>query len=41
MDEMKKNKLDDMEMDKVSGGQCNPGGGAKNPCPGFLQLEVD
>jgi hypothetical protein len=27
MDEMNKNKMDDMEMDKVSGGRRNPGGG--------------
>ena len=31
MDEMKKNKMDDMEMDKVSGGRCNPGGSKKRP----------
>ena len=35
MDEMKKNKMDDMEMDKVSGGRCNPGGSKKRPRPGF------
>ena len=23
------------EKATVSGGQCNPGGGGKNPCPGF------
>jgi hypothetical protein len=34
MDEMK-NKMDDMEMDKVSGGRCNPGGSKKRPRPGF------
>jgi hypothetical protein len=34
MDEMKKNKIDDMEMDKVSGGRCNPGGSKKRPRPG-------
>ena len=33
MDEMKKNKMDDMEMDKVSGGRCNPGGSKKRPRP--------
>ena len=31
MEEMKKNKMDDMEMDKVSGGRCNPGGSKKRP----------
>ena len=31
MDEMNKNKMDDMEMDKVSGGRCNPGGSKKRP----------
>ena len=35
MDEMKKNKIDDMEMDKVSGGRCNPGGSKKRPRPSF------
>ena len=35
MDKKMKNKMDDMEMDKVSGGRRNPGGGGKNPCPGF------
>ena len=35
MDKKIKNKMDDMEMDKVSGGRRNPGGGGKNPCPGF------
>ena len=35
MEEMKKNKMDDMEMDKVSGGRCNPGGSKKRPRPGF------
>ena len=35
MDEMKKNKMDDMEMDKVSGGRCNPGGSKKRPRPSF------
>ncbi len=35
MDEMNKNKMDDMEMDKVSGGRCNPGGSKKRPRPGF------
>ena len=34
MDEMK-NKMDDMEMDKVSGGRCNPGGSKKRPRPSF------
>jgi len=29
------NKMDDMEMDKVSGGRCNPGGSKKRPRPGF------
>ena len=33
MDEMK-NKMDDMEMDKVSGGRCNPGGSKKRPRSG-------
>ena len=33
MDEMNKNKMDDMEMDKVSGGRCNPGGSKKRPRP--------
>ena len=28
------NKMDDMEMDKVSGGRCNPGGSKKRPRPG-------
>ena len=27
MDKKMKNKMDDMEMDKVSGGRRNPGGG--------------
>ena len=31
MDEKMKNKMDDMEMDKVSGGRCNPGGSKKRP----------
>ena len=35
MDEMNKNKMDDMEMDKVSGGRCNPGGSKKRPRPSF------
>jgi hypothetical protein len=35
MDEKMKNKMDDMEMDKVSGGRCNPGGSKKRPRPGF------
>ena len=35
MDKKMKNKMDDMEMDKVSGGRRNPGGGGKKPCPGF------
>ena len=35
MDEMNKNKMADMEMDKVSGGRCNPGGSKKRPRPGF------
>jgi len=30
---MNKNKMDDMEMDKVSGGQCKPHGGKKRPRP--------
>ena len=34
MDELK-NKMDDMAMDKVSGGRCNPGGSKKRPRPGF------
>ena len=34
MDEKMKNKMDDMEMDKVSGGRCNPGGSKKRPRPG-------
>ena len=25
------NKMDDMELDKVSGGRCNPGGSKKRP----------
>ena len=29
------NKMEDMEMDKVSGGQCKPHGGKKRPRPGF------
>ena len=29
------NKMDDMEMDKVSGGRCNPGGSKKRPRPSF------
>ena len=33
MDEKMKNKMDDMEMDKVSGGRCNPGGSKKRPRP--------
>ena len=33
MDKMNKNKMDDMEMDKVSGGQCKPHGGKKRPRP--------
>ena len=35
MDEKMKNKMDDMEMDKVSGGRCNPGGSKKRPRPSF------
>ena len=35
MDEKMKNKMDNMEMDKVSGGRCNPGGSKKRPRPGF------
>ena len=35
MDKKMKNKMDDMEMDKVSGGRCNPGGSKKRPRPGF------
>ena len=31
MDKKMKNKMDDMEMDKVSGGRCNPGGSKKRP----------
>ena len=34
MDKLK-NKMDNMEMDKVSGGQCKPHGGKKRPRPGF------
>ena len=29
------NKMDVMEMDKVAGGRCNPGGSKKRPRPGF------
>ena len=29
------NKMDNMELDKVSGGRCNPGGSKKRPRPGF------
>ena len=29
------NKMDGMEMDKVSGGRCNPGGSKKRPRPSF------
>ena len=29
------NKMDDMEMDKVAGGRCNPGGSKKRPRPSF------
>ena len=29
------NKMEDMEMDKVAGGRCNPGGSKKRPRPGF------
>ena len=29
------NKLEDMEMDKVAGGRCNPGGSKKRPRPSF------
>ena len=25
------NKMEDMEMDKVAGGRCNPGGSKKRP----------
>ena len=28
------NKMDVMEMDKVAGGRCNPGGSKKRPRPG-------
>ena len=35
MDEKMKNKMDNMEMDKVSGGRCNPGGSKKRPRPSF------
>ena len=29
------NKMDNMEMNKVAGGRCNPGGSKKRPRPGF------
>ena len=29
------NKLDDMELDMVAGGRCNPGGSKKRPRPSF------
>ena len=29
------NKMEDMEMDKVAGGRCNPGGSKKRPRPSF------
>ena len=35
MDKLMMNKLDDMEMDKVAGGRCNPGGSKKRPRPSF------
>ena len=36
MDKLMMNKLDDMEMDKVSGGQCKPHGGKKRSRPGRI-----
>jgi len=35
MDKKFMNKMDGMEMDKVSGGRCNPGGSKKRPRPSF------
>ncbi|SEA32961.1 hypothetical protein [Selenomonas ruminantium] len=29
------NKMDNMELDKVAGGRCNPGGSKKRPRPSF------
>ena len=29
------NKMDNMELDMVAGGRCNPGGSKKRPRPGF------
>ena len=29
------NKMDDMELDMVAGGRCNPGGSKKRPRPSF------
>ena len=29
------NKMEDMEMDKVAGGRCNPGGSKKRPRSSF------
>ena len=29
------NKMEDMELDKVAGGRCNPGGSKKRPRPSF------
>ncbi len=35
MDKKFMNKMDGMEMDKVAGGRCNPGGSKKRPRPSF------
>jgi hypothetical protein len=35
MDKLMMNKLEDMELDKVAGGRCNPGGSKKRPRPSF------
>ena len=35
MDKKLMNKMNDMELDKASGGRCNPGGSKKRPRPGF------
>ena len=29
------NQMEDMELDKVAGGRCNPGGSKKRPRPSF------
>ena len=29
------NKMDNMELDMVAGGRCNPGGSKKRPRPSF------